>query len=145
MSTNTTEMELENRTQSAIIWTNSNDSAWGCSQNASLYVIMPEDKEGLRDCSPCVLESELDVSSNAKYLVNCMGIHFSLLMLVVCQIICNSNSRLDTGHFFHTSLTQCLVFLDIEAVAHNLRLINGRFPTLSKGQLILKANFLFLI
>ena len=90
MSTNTTEMELENRTQSAIIWTNSNDSA--CSLNASLYVIMPEDKEGLRDCSPCVLGSELDVSSNAKYLVNCMGIHFSLLMLVVCQIICNSNS-----------------------------------------------------
>ena len=111
MSTNTTEIELENRTQSAIIWTNSNDSAWGCSQNASLYVIMPEDKEGLRDCSPCVLESELDVSSNAKYLVNCMRITFSLLMLVVCQIICNSNSRLDTGHFFHTSLTQCLVFL----------------------------------
>ena len=92
MSTNTTEMELENRTQSAIIWTNSNDSAPGCSLNASMYVIMPEDKEGLRDCSPCVLGSELDVSSNAKYLVNCMGINFSLLMLVVCQIICNSNS-----------------------------------------------------
>ena len=85
MSTNTTEMELENRNQSAIIWTNSNDSTWGCSLNASLYVIMPEDKEGLRDCSPCVLESELDVSSsNAKYLVNCMGINFSLLILVVC-------------------------------------------------------------
>ena len=70
MSTNTTEMELENRTQSAIIWTNSNDSAaWGCSLNASLYVIMPEDKEGLRDCSPCVLESELDVSSNISSVV----------------------------------------------------------------------------
>ena len=96
MSTNTTDMELENRTQSAIIWTNSNDSAWGCSLNASLYVIMPEDKEGLRDCSPCVLESELDVSSNAKYLVNCMGIKFSLLMLMVCLIICKLYSILDT-------------------------------------------------
>ena len=96
MSTNTTEIELENRTLSAIIWTNSNDSAWGCSQNASLYVIMPEDKEGLRDCSPCVLESELDVSSNAKYLVNCMGIKFSLLMLMVCLIICKLYSILDT-------------------------------------------------
>ena len=87
MSTDTTDMELENRTQSAIIWTNSNDSAWGCSLNASLYVFKPEDKEGLRDCSPCVLESELDVSSNAKFLVNCMGINFSLLMLMVCHVL----------------------------------------------------------
>ena len=33
-----------------------------CSLNASEYVFMPEDKEGLRDCSPCILKSELNVS-----------------------------------------------------------------------------------
>ena len=34
---------------------------------------------------------------------------------------------------------------NIETVNQNLRLINGRFPTLSKGQIISKAIFIFLI
>ena len=41
-----------------------------CSLNASEYVFMPEDKEGLRDCSPCILKSELNVSI-VKTLAKC--------------------------------------------------------------------------
>ena len=61
-------MEEENHTQSAIVEA-SNDSTWGCGLNASLYINEPEDKEGLRDCSPCILKSELDVRSLLIYLM----------------------------------------------------------------------------
>ena len=43
------------------IWVNFNDNM-SCSLNASESVFMPEDKDGLRDCSPCILKSELNVN-----------------------------------------------------------------------------------
>ena len=62
MSNNSSEFTImENDTNT--IWSN---DTWICSMNSSEhteYIIIPENKEGLRNCRPCILISDFNVST----------------------------------------------------------------------------------